>query len=149
MKPVIREAVPADITDMAKLLKTLFSLEADFSYDETKQRRGLEMMLEDGAWRCMMVAEQNGRVIGMVTSQLLVSTAEGGLSAWVEDLVVEEPYQGQGTGRALLLSLQAWAAARGVKRLQLLADRSNTRALAFYRKMAWQFTELICLRTYV
>ncbi|SHN63117.1 GNAT family N-acetyltransferase [Desulfitobacterium chlororespirans] len=148
MEPVIREAVPADIADMVRLLKILFSLEADFSYDEIKQRRGLGMILEDGA-RCIMVAEQNGRVIGMVTAQLLVSTAEGGLSAWVEDLVVEEPYQGQGTGRALLLSLQAWASARGVKRLQLLADRSNTRALEFYEKMSWQFTELICLRTYV
>lgn len=149
MEPVVREAVPADIADMVRLLKSLFSLEADFAYDEIKQRRGLEMMLEDGARRCIMVAEQNGRVIGMVTAQLLVSTAEGGLSALLEDLVVEESYQGQGTGRALLLSLEAWAAAQGVKRLQLLADRGNTRALGFYGKMSWQLTELICLRTYV
>ena len=149
MEPIIREAMPADITDMVKLLKTLFSLEADFSYDEIKQRRGLELMLEEDPRRCIMVAEQNGRVVGMATAQLLVSTAEGGLSALVEDLVVEEPYQGQGTGRALLLSLQAWASVRGVKRLQLLADRGNAKALAFYGKMSWQFTELICLRTYV
>ncbi|OLN30488.1 GCN5 family acetyltransferase [Desulfosporosinus metallidurans] len=92
-----------------------------------------------------MVAELNQQIVGMCTAQILVSTAEGGMVALIEDLVVEDAYRGQGIGKALLLSIESWAIARGVRRLQLLADRNNTLALDFYKKMNWKHTQLICL----
>ena len=82
----------------------------------------------------------------MCSGQLTISTAEGGFSLLVEDVVVAEPWQGRGVGRELLAALEQWAASRKVGRLQLLADRNNTVALEFYRKLGWQPTELICQR---
>lgn len=103
------------------------------------------MMLNNPACHCVMVAEVAGQVVGMCTAQLLISTAEGGLAALIEDMVVEQAYRKQGIGRALLLSIEQWAFKRGVKRLELLADMENAPALDFYQKMNWKRTQLICL----
>lgn len=142
---IIRKAVYPDISSMIKLLRILFSIETDFTFDELAQRKGLEMMLDDCSNCCIMVAELNQQIAGMCTAQILVSTAEGGLVALIEDLIVEESYRGHGLGKELLSAIEGWAMTQGVRRLQLLADRNNLPALNFYRKMNWKFTQLICL----
>lgn len=143
---VIRKAKFSDISGMIRLLRILFSIETDFSFEEKTQQSGLEMMLDDCTARCIMVAEQKQQIIGMCTAQLLVSTAKGGIVALVEDMVVEDAHRGEGIGRGLLLAIEEWAIARGVRRLQLLADQKNTPALEFYKKMDWKSTQLICLQ---
>ncbi|MCB8817512.1 GNAT family N-acetyltransferase [Desulfosporosinus shakirovi] len=142
---IIRRAVHSDVNSLIGLLEILFSIESDFTAEEFKQRSGLEMMLNDDTRRCIMVAEINQQVVGMCTAQILVSTAEGGFVAIIEDLVVHKEYRGKGIGRGLLLSVESWAIAKGVKRLQLLADRNNTVALEFYKSLSWKSTQLICL----
>ena len=142
---LIRSARPADLEALVGLLRLLFSIEADFAFDPARQRQGLAMLLaHDGA--VVLVAEAAGEVVGMCSGQLTISTAEGGFALLVEDMVVAEAWQGRGLGRELLTALEQWAAARKIGRLQLLADRNNTAALEFYRKLGWQATELICLR---
>lgn len=141
---IIREALPRDIEALIGLLKILFAIETDFKFDEENQRRGLQLMLEAPDQRCIVVAETGNRIIGMCSSQLLVSTAEGGIAALIEDIVVTEEYRGQGIGKHLLLFMEHWAAKRGVKRLELLADRENTPALQFYKKLHWRQTQLVC-----
>ncbi len=146
MQYKIRRAKHSDISSMIGLLRTLFSLETDFDFNEGNQQKGLELMLEDLTNRYIVVAEQDGKSIGMCTAQILVSTAEGGISAVIEDLVVEEACCRQGIGKELLLAVEGWAWERGVRRLQLLADRNNTRALEFYKGIDWKVTQLICLQ---
>lgn len=128
------------------LLRQLFELEADFRPDEARQRRGLALMLEEPERRGVLVAERGRAVVGMVTAQLVVSTAEGAPSALVEDMVVDASERGRGVGAALLRAIEAWAHARGATRLQLLADRENAPAIAFYGRMGWTRTRLVCLR---
>jgi GNAT superfamily N-acetyltransferase len=142
----IRRATAADLDALVRLLGVLFSLEADFRPDADRQRRGLALMLSDTVCRGVLVAELGGVVIGMVTAQLVVSTAEGGPAAVVEDMVVEEPERRHGVGRRLLEAAVAWARERGATRLQLLADRENAPALAFYERMGWRPTQLLCWR---
>lgn len=144
----IRSAQPADLAGLVSLLSALFAIEEDFVFDEPRQLRGLSLLLADERG-CVLVAEAQGRVIGMCTGQLLVSTAEGGLSLLVEDVVVYEQWRGRGVGRLLLEAISDWAKANQVSRLQLLADRNNIPALDFYRSLGWQTTELICLRTFM
>jgi len=142
---VIRTARTSDLDDLVDLLRMLFGIEADFAFDAARQRRGLAMLLiQESA--VVLVAEEAGQIIGMCTGQLTISTAEGGFALLVEDVVVAQAWQGRGVGRKLLAALEQWAASRKLGRLQLLADRNNTAALEFYRKLDWQPTELICLR---
>lgn len=143
---VIRQARRDDIDAMVELIALIFALEADFSADAAKQRRGLAMFFELPVERCLLVAEYQRKVIGMCSAQLLVSTAEGGWKALVEDVVVAEDYRGLGVGRKLLAALEKWAAGQGAKRLDLLADRDNTGGLMFYANMKWKKTNLLALQ---
>ncbi|MFO0583870.1 MAG: GNAT family N-acetyltransferase [Anaeromyxobacter sp.] len=146
MAVTLRPAVAADLPVLVRFLDLLFTIEADFRPDPARQRRGLELLLADPARALVLVAERGGRVAGMVTAQLVVSTAEGAPSALLEDLVVDEAMRGAGIGRTLLEGVEAWARARGATRLQLLADRENAPALAFYARCGWSDTQLVARR---
>lgn len=141
----IRPAVSSDIEALTSLLEILFSVEEDFFFDRTLQRRGLELMLRNERC-CVLVADVNGQAIGMCTGQLTISTAEGGPALLVEDMVVHGDYRRQGIGQRLMTKVAEWGKIQGASRLQLLADRNNAPGLEFYRKLGWQTTELICLR---
>ena len=142
----LRNATALDVDTLVGLLAVLFEIEADFRSDAGRQRDGLALLLAAPERSTVLVAERAGVVVGMVTAQLVVSTAEGGLSAWVEDLVVLASERRRGTGRALLEAVGAWAGELGARRLQLLADRENAPALAFYDRLGWSRTQLVCLR---
>lgn len=141
----IRRAGSGDLNVMSALLEELFSLEADFSFNRERQIAGLKMLLNRDGVR-LLVAEAAGKVVGMCSGQVVVSTAEGGPSVLVEDVVVDNRWRGFGIGRMLLRGVVHWAREQGAGRLQLLADRDNTPALAFYEHLGWSETRLICLR---
>lgn len=143
---IIRQAKSEDINPMTELIALIFAAEDDFSVDATKQRRGLEMFLENPAGRCLLVAEHQQKVIGMCSAQLLVSTAEGGWKVLIEDVVVAEKYRKLGIGRQLLAKIQEWAVQQDAKRLDLLVDRNNSVGLSFYGKTNWITTNLIALQ---
>lgn len=142
---IIREAHKDDINMLIELLRELFSIEEDFVFDNGKQKRGLEMMLEDRNNRRIFAADLDGKVVGMISGQILVSTAEGAASVLVEDVVVDRVYRERGIGKELLLNIQNWAILKGAKRMQLLADKHNTSAIDFYRHFKFDNTNLICL----
>lgn len=147
MDIVIRSAIPGDIPGMCDLLGDLFSIERDFTPDRVKQVQGLSSLVADPSGRSrVFVAQRNGTVVGMVTVQTLVSTAEGGRVGLVEDLVVDSRFRSQGTGRRLLEEVIAWGGKEGLKRLQLLADRANAPALRFYHRAGWTKTGMTCIR---
>lgn len=141
----IRRAEQADIPALLGLLQLLFSIEKDFVFNAAKQERGLRLLLAESR-AAVMVAAQDRQVIGLCSGQLLISTAQGGLSALVEDVVVAPAWQGKGIGRQLLAAISAWAVSQGAHRVQLLADQNNTPALAFYQQTGFQTTAMICLR---
>ncbi|MBV5316580.1 MAG: GNAT family N-acetyltransferase [Desulfobulbaceae bacterium] len=141
----LRKARPQDLEQLTVLLRLLFAIEADFSFNAAKQRQGLALMLDNDRG-CILVVEEAGRIIGMCTGQLVISTAEGGPAVLVEDVVVESGHRGRGVGRDLMAAMAGWGLEQGATRLQLLADKNNFPALSFYENLGWRMTALICLR---
>jgi ribosomal protein S18 acetylase RimI-like enzyme len=143
----IRTAKHADIPQLVGLLKLLFTIEADFDFDQDKQACGLALLLSSKK-DCILVAELLGdnRMLGMCTVQTLISTAEGGTVGLLEDLIVAANFRNQGIGSKLVAEAVNWAECQGLKRLQLLVDKNNLPALSFYQKQSWQSTQLVCLR---
>ena len=136
-------AQSSDINALVGLLNALFSIEQDFTPNEAAQRRGLELLLASPDRGQIFVARHPvAGVVGMVSAQLVISTAIGAPSAWIEDMVVHEKFRGQGVGKLLLDHVRKWAASKGAGRIQLLADADNSPALAFYRHQDWQPTRL-------
>ena len=144
----IERARGADVPALVELLAALFSIESDFSADRSKQRRGLELLLAQPDDRAVLLVARSsdGEAVGMASAQLVISTAEGAPSAWIEDVVVQHALRGQGIARLLLQELLAWAQLHGATRAQLLADNANKPALDFYRHVGWEPTQLSAWR---
>lgn len=143
---IIRRAAQEDLEALAGLLQVLFTLEKDFAVDRAKQLTGLKMLLAEEERGCLLVATVDGRVVGMCSAQLLVSTAAGGYKALVEDVVIAEEYRRRGIAQKLLAEIERWALECGAKRLALLAMHDNKPALTLYGKLNWRRTELIALQ---
>ena len=142
-----RRAMLPDLKQMAGLIHALFSIERDFHPDVMKQRQGLALLLDRSSANCI-VACRREHIVGMVTGQLVVSTAEGGFSLLVEDLIVRDDCRKLGIGSKLLEQIGDWGVSHGASRMQLLADRDNISGIDFYRKTGWQMTNLVGLRKY-
>jgi GNAT superfamily N-acetyltransferase len=144
------EAKAADIADLISLLAILFGIEKDFSADTSKQQKGLELLLKNTKTATLQVARNAaGKAIGMVTAQLVISTAQGAPSAWVEDMVIDNAYRGQGIGKQLLQNALDWAKSQGATRAQLLVDIENTDVLGYYQHLDWESTQLQARRVFL
>lgn len=118
---VIRPATPADLSGLADLLDSPLPFEGG-AVDPETQRRGLEMMLNNGRG-CVLAAQcADGTVIGLCAGQLTISTAEGGPAVLIKDVVVREDWRGQGIGARLMETMGRWAKGNEAGRLHCLAD---------------------------
>ncbi len=142
----VRCASLDDVTEMTTLLRNLFAIEKDFSWSPDLQSRGLKMLIcramhGDAA---VMVAEYAEKIIGMGTCQIRVSTAVGGFSGVIEDIIVADDWRRRGAGRRILAALTRWAREQGCQQVQLLADSENKSAHEFYTRQGWFRSRMEC-----
>ena len=149
----IGPALASDIPRLVDLLNDLFGIELDFTSDTSRQTGGLKLLIaEAGKSDRLILAvarDEQGAVVAMGSAQLVISTAEGAPSAWIEDVVVHPDYRRQGVGKQLLAHLMAWAKTRGATRAQLVADKDNAGAELFYSGLGWQATQLAVRRRFI
>lgn len=143
---MIRRALEADIEEMSRMVGELFALEVDFAVDSVKQERGLATIVGSKSAAAFVAEEAKGRLVGMLTAQLTISTAEGGPSGLLEDLFVEEGFRRSGVARTLVAAAEEWCAEHGATRVQLLADRENESALRFYDAIGYSPTRMVARR---
>jgi ribosomal protein S18 acetylase RimI-like enzyme len=136
----------ADIFQLVELLEILFTQEAELSPDPGKQRRALEIILEDPSRARIYVAREAGKVIAMAALHFTTSTAEGGKVAWLEDCIVHPAHRRRGIGQSLLGHVLEQARAEGALRVMLLTDGDNTRAQALYRKLGFADSSMLPMR---
>ncbi len=139
-------ATESDLPRLADLLAELFTLESDFAPNRDKQLSGLRAILGEPALGRLFVLRVAGEVAGMANALITVSTAEGGKVLLLEDVIVSREYRGGGLGRRLVEHVLDWAAQQGMTRVTLLADRENTPALDFYRKLGFEPSFMTVLR---
>lgn len=139
-------ARPADLEAMTGLLAQLFAQEADFRPDPEKQRRGLQLILDNPALGRLFVLRAGGRVAGMANALITVSTAEGAPVLLLEDVIVSADYRGRGLGRRLIEHVLAWAREEGMARVTLLTDADNDRAQATYGRLGFSPSAMRVMR---
>ena len=147
----IDNATPSDIPALVELLAELFSIEVDFKPDTERQVLGLTLLLSNAEQAVIKVARDtanDGAVVGMVSAQLVISTAQGTPSAWLEDMVVSRAYRSGGVGRRLLDAVREWAKTKGATRAQLLVDTENLPAVGYYHHLGWESTQLQARRLF-
>ena len=146
MNTTIDFATADDLESMADLLAELFTLESDFKPERRKQIAGLRLILNNREVGQLFVLRVDGRVAGMANALFTVSTAEGRRVILLEDVIVKSAYRGTGLGRRLVEHILAWAAANGLPRVTLLADKDNAPALAFYERLGFEHSAMRVLR---
>lgn len=146
----VERAGEADMNRMCELLGELFEIELDFEPDAERQAAGLRLLLARKRDAAVFVARAaDGLVVGLVAAQLVVSTAEGALSVWIEDVVVGETMRRRGVGRTLLDAALEWARGEGATRAMLLIDTENAPAEGFYARLGWHKTQLAARRLFL
>ncbi len=82
----------------------------------------------------ILVMEQDG---GIVASAMV---GEDGHRGWVYYVAAAPALQGMGLGRRMMAAAEAWLAARGVWKVQLLVRDGNDQARAFYDRLGYRDT---------
>ena len=149
MKITIDFATAADLETLADLLADLFTLESDFQPERDKQLRGLRLILDNPQIGQLFVLRVDHEIAGMANALITVSTAEGRSVVLLEDVIVKASFRGQKLGRRLVEHVLEWAAAEGMPRVTLLADRDNAPALAFYERLGFAPSAMRVLRKYL
>ncbi|MBU1659529.1 GNAT family N-acetyltransferase [bacterium] len=137
----IEQAKEEDLSQMAELLSVLFAIETDFMIDYKKQYAGIKRLFEHES-SDLLVAKYENKVVGMLTMQRLISSAEGDYVGQIEDLVVYEQYRKMGVGSRLINKMRNLAHEHGYKRIQLAADVNNQNAQQFYNRRGFNKTHL-------
>lgn len=142
----ITAATASDIPELCVLLAQLFNQEAEFKADSALQSQGLKRIIDDSETGQIIIARQEGRIVGMVNLLYTISTALGSRVALLEDMVVSKQAQGTGIGSELIEKAIQAARQKGCKRITLLTDRDNEAAQGFYRKHGFEFSAMIPMR---
>jgi GNAT superfamily N-acetyltransferase len=142
----IETAAISDIPELCGLLAILFNQEEEFRPDFEKQSDGLRQIIADSEKGCILKAEQDGKIIGMVNLLFTISTFTGGRVAILEDMVVRPEYRSAGAGAVILQAAKDKAAAEGCRRITLLTDGSNTGAQKFYKKHGFEKSDMVVMR---
>jgi GNAT superfamily N-acetyltransferase len=83
-----------------------------------------------------MVAEQDGRLLGLVHYLYHRSTTLLGPTCYLQDLFTAEEVRGQGVGRALIEAVYERARNAGSRRVYWQTHETNATAMVLYDKVA-------------
>lgn len=95
----------------------------------------------------LFAARAERTIVGVLT--MVWYAVPSGRKAWIEDVVVDRTVRGVGIGEALVRAAVAYAAARGIDRVQLTSAPHREAARALYRKIGFMEAEttLFALKT--
>jgi GNAT superfamily N-acetyltransferase len=146
---LIRLATPPDVPVLADLLVELFTQESEFTPDRVVQARGVRLLFELGDTIRILVAEEDGQVVGLGVLHYSVSTALGARVATLEDVIVTKSARGRGIGTALMAGVVERARADGAQRITLLTDHDNAAGQAFYQTFGFIRSTMVPFRRMV
>ena len=83
-----------------------------------------------------LVAEHDGRLVGLVHYLFHRSTTLLGPTCYLQDLFTDATLRGQGVGRALIAAVNERARAGGAERVYWMTHETNTTAMKLYDQVA-------------
>jgi ribosomal protein S18 acetylase RimI-like enzyme len=136
---IIRKAQDKDIPQLLELYKQL-SFEPD-KYQKAPEPDGRRILQEIEKYpnAALLVAEEDGKVVGTTFLAILPAFAHGTSPFGViEYVVVDQTCRSKGIGKALMDECKARAKAAGCYKVMLASSKERTRAHKFYREMGFK-----------
>ncbi len=144
----LRDATPADLPDIHRLLRGLAEYEQLLHLATATEADLQNLLFGPQPFAFAVIAETERRTVGTLLWLHTISTFAGRPGIFVEDVFVEPAHRGKGIGLALFRHVAAIAHARNYICLEWRVLNRNAPALAFYRQLGakpiteWQTMEL-------
>ena len=100
-----------------------------------------ELVLNDTSTILFAIIEEE-KMIGFMNIQCFYSIWSHGKVFFLDDFFIEENFRRKGYGEKALKNLQEYAKKSGIKRIQLMAENTNPKAIEFYRKHKFNEQEI-------
>src|SRR5262249_40016308 len=142
-------ALPRDIKTIVRLIRALADYEKLSHEVRLDESRLQEHLFGARSYAEVLLAEENGKVVGFALFFHNYSTFVGRPGIYLEDLFLEPAHRGQGHGKALLVELARLAVERDCGRVEWAVLNWNEPAIQFYRSIGavpmaeWQTYRLI------
>jgi GNAT superfamily N-acetyltransferase len=132
---VIRSARADEVAALVAAYEWLFappgSRPPQWDPELARQRLRALIAAPDGE---VLVAEDDGALLGICTVVLDIVSVRFGQRAWVEDLAVDPGRRSRGLGKALLDAAKDWGRERGATHLELDSGEARADAHRFYNR---------------
>jgi GNAT superfamily N-acetyltransferase len=131
---IIRSAQSEDVEALANLMAEL-----GYPTSSEQMRRRFKAISYDPS-NGTLVAEREGKVLGMVGLRIERSYGSDDTYLQIRDFVVGSEHRGKGVGRTLISAAEDWARRRGARDVMLTTHKRRTDAHRFYRRMGYEAT---------
>ncbi|MDQ0173254.1 GNAT family N-acetyltransferase [Paenibacillus tundrae] len=129
----IRHSSPDDLPDLVILMDQL-----GYPTTYTDMLERYTYLASDPSYTTL-VAELNGRAVGMIGLQTFYMYEQNGRHCRIAALVVHQQYRGTGIGRLLIQAAEHWASVQGMTTVSLNSGNRPERKVAheFYAQMGY------------
>lgn len=93
-----------------------------------------------GPHSTILVAAADGKI---VASAMI---GEDGHRGWIYYVAADPERRGDGLGRSIMAAAEAWLAARGVWKVQLLVRAENAQVKGFYEHLGYKDARTVCFQ---
>ena len=136
---IIRTALEKDIPRILELYRQLAFRPEDYRMPPIEEVRKVFRRMERYPDFKLLVAEDNGRVVGTTILAVLPGFAHGTSPfCVVEYVVVDEACRSRGIGKLLMESVKSIAKDAGCYKIMLTSDVRRERAHKFYRSLGFE-----------
>lgn len=130
-----RPATPADLDAMLALIRGKADFDGCLQHFRSSAEELHDAFFGSSPKAHALLAERDGRVLGIATFYPIYSTFIAKSGLWLDDLFVWPHERGRGAGKALLRGLAALARRRGDGRIDWIVARDNAQGRGFYAGM--------------
>jgi GNAT superfamily N-acetyltransferase len=138
----VREAGAEDVQAVASAVESLLAELGARRPEPAELESEVKALLDDPEGGSLLVAEAEGRLVGMLSASWQRALHVPGVYATIQDLWVDQDWRSRGVGAELVEAIASQARSRGVSRLEVGLPRETFAAIAstesFYRRNGFE-----------
>jgi len=138
----VREAGAGDVEGVAAAVASLLAELGGRMPSPAQMEAEVQALLDDPQGGSVLIAEADGKIVGVLTASWQRAIHVPGVYATVQDLWVDEDWRSGGVGAELVEAIASQARSRGVSRLEVGLPRETFAAIAstesFYKRNGFE-----------
>jgi len=138
----VREGGAGDVEGVATAVASLLAELGGRMPSRAEMETEVQALLDDPQGGSLLIAEADGKIVGVLTASWQRAIHVPGVYATVQDLSVDEDWRSRGVGAELVEAIASQARTRGVSRLEVGLPRETFAAIAstesFYERNGFE-----------